>query len=155
MYGKTSLYGGRINHCKRTSLGKKIFIAELIKLTDLLPVDWDQIDPDNPAPAPEDRVASNETVMGKLSKEQKVLWTVHNHIKTKMFNALPEVYLTGKINELDAAKKLALQVFYFSNTKTFGCFTDKNFSGLRSGYRFVSGYTDIPAEILSLLSNFP
>ncbi len=147
MYGKTSLYGGRINHCKRTSLGKKIFIAELIKLTDLLPVDWDQIDPDNPAPAPEDRVASNETVMGKLSKEQKVLWTVLAHIDNKL--------IAPDQKELNEAKILALKIFYFSATKTFNGFEDSDFSGLRSGYRFVSGYTDIPAGILSLLSNFP
>jgi hypothetical protein len=115
---------------KKAKTAKEIFREELIKLVDLLPVDWDQIDPENPAPVPPDEPVADETVRGELTREQKVLWSVFKHISD---------IKGGKRGKINAAIEIVQSMLFFLLNCHFNAYDGSSkASGIRAGYRFVT-----------------
>ncbi len=132
--------------------GKKLFLDALTEIADYLDdvIDWDQIDPANPAPAPEIDPQSWETVVGTLTDNQKILWTVLEAVTEKLKEAEDGTPFMGELNE--ARELLKCLLFYHCN-KHFGSYDSSRASGIRSGYRFAVSKSSSETEFYQALAN--
>ena len=65
----------------------KVIVKKILcEMVDDLPLDWEEIDPDNPIPATEE-LQPGDVPVGELSREEKVLWSILYQIGKKMMLA--------------------------------------------------------------------
>jgi len=77
--------------------GKKVFLEAVTDIVNLLDdtVNWEKIDPANPAPAPEEPVTPDEKVIGAMTDNQKIIWSVLMQIKKEPHLAKTYMYING------------------------------------------------------------
>ncbi len=105
--------------------GKDAFMTALMETIDMLSIDWKQIDPNNIYPAPEDPVAENEKIVGELTDNQKILWTVYSQAVDKLQSLENGTPAVGKQRtEIELLKN----IFFISVQHSFNVY--KKYSGI-------------------------
>ncbi len=134
---------------KKQKTGKEMFMGALAETVDMFPdVDWDKIQSGDYADS--DEPVNGETVLGEMTENQKIMYSVLDQLTERFNNRVKED--PTKNPEMDNLKNtldMLIEVVFYSITNHFDAH-NKNIAGIgiRTGHKIVALEPHNPFEAM-------
>lgn len=118
--------------------GREALLAAVTEAIEMLPLNFDIIDPDNPAPAPNNSATDEETIVGVMTENQKIIFTALQQARDALANADEDKDKTLEVAKFNSTAEVLKNLLFVSINNTFNVYERKGAgSGFRNNYEIV------------------